>query len=212
VTLWTVRDLLLGSERFRLAEGERGLVVTGAERIDELDLRKLFAGDHGKSLLEIPMAERQAAVVETAWVSRARVVRLWPNRIWVDVVERRPVAYVRVEEGGGSLRVKLIDSEGVLLEPIAGAQLELPILDGIDRSMARPEREKRIRLFERMMAELDSEEPQLSGRVSQVDVSDPKNAKVVVLHEGDVIELELGDELFRHRFEIFSTGRSDRSI
>jgi hypothetical protein len=41
--------------------------------------------------------------------------------------------------------------------------------------------------------------------VSQVDVSDPKNAKVVGLHEGDVIELELGDELFRHRFEIFDT-------
>jgi len=197
-------NLIHDSERFRLAPGESGLIVTGTHLLDPQPLRRAFAEDEGASLAEIPLAERQAAVAAAPWVRKARVVRLWPDRIWVDVVERTPVAHVRVPgAGAGRLETKWIDSDGVFLDPIPGAEFELPVLDGIDRSQDQGERRRRVELFERMMAELDSKEPHFSERISQVDVSDPKNVKAIVVVDGDVIELALGDKLFRHRFEVF---------
>ena len=34
-------------------------------------------------------------------------------------------------------------------------------------------------------------------------MSDPQNARVTTIHEGDVIELQMGQRLFRHRWEVF---------
>lgn len=189
-------------DEFRLAE--EGLVVTGLERVDEQRVRSVFADDIGKSLLDTPLEARRIAALAVPWVADAAIVRLWPDRIWVNIRERRPTAFVRAPSGNGSLELRMIDDRGVFLDPLSGEEFDLPVIDGVDPDAPREEREKRVRLFERLVAELDAEEPAYSARISQIDVADADNAKVTVVEEGgQVVELLMGDKLFRHRFAVY---------
>ena len=187
--------------RFRFEP--QGLVITGLDRVEEARIRAVFADDFGKSLLEPPLDARRRAVLAAPWVAEASVVRLWPNRIWVDVSERRPLAFIRVPGPNGALELRMIDGAGVFLDPPAGEQFDLPVIDGVDPASAREEREARVRLFARLVRELDAEEPHYSGRVSQINVSEVDNARVTVVDDGDVVELQMGDKLFRHRFQVY---------
>lgn len=198
--LWSGGVFLNSSDRFILQA--RGVAASGLELLDEESVTKVFATDVGRSLFAVPLAERRRAILDQPWVRSASVARVWPDQLWIDVEERKPIAYVRTGRRKAGV-ARLIDSDGVLLEPLDGAAFSLPVLDGIDQDEPIEERKPRVRLFEALMADLDSAEPRYGEHVSQVDVADPENAKVTVVHEGDSIELEMGDELFRHRYEIF---------
>ena len=39
--------------------------------------------------------------------------------------------------------------------------------------------------------------------ISEVDVADPENAKATAAYHGEAIELQMGNEYFRHRFGVF---------
>ena len=200
-SVYAVNRYLGDGPRFRLAES--GLAVTGFERLDEKAIRGVFAEDLGQSLADVPVELRRETLLETSWVQEASVARLWPDRIWVHIEERTPVAFVRVATGKGGLRSRLIDSQGVFLDPIPGVRFELPVLDGISPELPAPARRERVALYLALMTDLDGEEPRYGARVSQIDVADPTNAKITVAHLGDVVELEMGHDLFRHRFETF---------
>lgn len=202
-SLYAVDDYVRESERFRLAADGSGLIVSGLELLDERDFREIFANDFGKPIGDLPLDARRTALIETPWVREAAVARLWPDRIWVHVVERRPVAYVRLPGPNGSLETRMIDADGVFLEPIEGVAFELHAVDGIDPKLPAAERAERVRLFARLIAALDAEEPGYSSDLGAIDVSNPNNARVTTVHEGDVIELALGEELFRHRYEVY---------
>ena len=113
------------------------------------------------------------------------------------------MAFVRVASAKGGLRSRLIDSHGVFLDPIPGVRFELPVLDGVSPELPAPARRERVALYLALMTDLDGQEPRYGARISQIDVSDPLNAKITVAHLGDVVELEMGNDLFRHRFETF---------
>ncbi|MBI1354415.1 MAG: FtsQ-type POTRA domain-containing protein [Acidobacteria bacterium] len=198
---YAVDQYVAQGPRFRFEPG--GLVITGLDRVDEGRIQAVFADDFGKSLLDPPLEARRMATLAVPWVADASVVRLWPNRIWVDIQERRPLAFVRVPAKGGTLELRMIDDRGVFLDPLAGEQFDLPVIDGVDPAASREDREARVRLFERLVRDLDAEEPHYSERISQINVADDGNARVTVVDGGEVIELQMGDKLFRHRFEVY---------
>jgi cell division protein FtsQ len=200
-SVYAVNRYLGDGPRFRLADS--GLAITGLQRLEEPAIRAIFRDDLGQSLTDIPVEARRQALLETPWVEHASVARLWPDRIWVHVRERVPVAFVRVSGADGGMRARLIDTQGVFLDPMKGVRFELPVLDGISSDLPVPARRERVALYLTLMNELDGQEPHYGARISQVDVSDPENAKASVAHQGEVVVLEMGNELFRHRFETF---------
>ena len=201
-SIYWLRSYVHTAEEFTFSEDT--LWVTGVENLDEANIRALFEPDYGFSLADTPIEYRRLQLLETPWVRKATVARQWPNRIWAHVVERRPVAFVRAPEGAGeTLTLRLIDDEGVFLDALEGRRWELPVVDGLSAMDSSEERAERLALFERMMRELDRGEPGYSDRLSQINLAEADNVRVTTIHEGDVVELQLGDELFRHRFEVF---------
>lgn len=189
------------SDRFRFPEDGSGLAVSGLERLGPKPVQGVFDPDFGKPLAEIDLEARRTELLGLQWVRSTTISRIWPDRIWVDVVERQPVAFLRLKSGRrGST---LIDREGALLDPLPGVQFDLPVVDGIEADMDVEERLKRVQLLEKLVADLDSQEPAYSKRFGQIDLSDSQNAVATVVHEGEVFQLAMGDKLFRHRFEAF---------
>jgi cell division protein FtsQ len=162
-----------------------------------------FEDDRGRSVYEIPLEARRRSLLAIPWVEEATVMRIWPNRLWIDIRERTPVAWLRVPLARGFETTKLIDRYGTILDSPEGAKFSLPVAAGISAEMPQPDRQARMDLFLRLINELDAEAPAYSEQISEVDLSDARNARVSTIHDGSVVELQMGDEFLRHRFEVY---------
>jgi len=200
----TVRSLVESGPQFELAPGGEGLRITGVRFMDPEQIERQFMADFHRPLIDIPLEDRRKQILDLPWVQDAAVLRVWPNQVWVDVTEERPAAYVRLpSEDGASDRVKLLVRSGLFLEPPQDLQLNLPVVTGVTPEMPLPDRRRRIELLERLVADLDRDKPAYSHTLSEIDLSDAENAVVSTLHNGELVELQLGGRHFRHRYEIF---------
>jgi cell division septal protein FtsQ len=122
---------------------------------------------------------------------------MFPGTLAVAIAERRPIGVGRIAD-----RLYLIDRTGVVIDEFGPnyADMDLPIIDGLaSTGGARdPVDAARAALARRLMSELD---PGLAGQVSQIDVSDVRNA--VVILKGDTALLRVGDERFSERLQSY---------
>jgi cell division protein FtsQ len=205
--LFARMDLLLASDpRFTLAEpsadGESpALRIVGALYTPRAAIVGVFSADYGRSVYLLPLEERRRALLEIDWVKDAAVSRLWPDRLAVRIVERKPVAFLRLPSAGdpSSSGVALVDAEGVILSPPARAEFTLPAISGIRREQSPSMRRQRVAIALRLVAELGS----LAGQLSEIDVGDPENVQVVEQASGRVVSLQLGNRNFLSRLQNF---------
>ena len=190
---------------FRLRD-EVSVRFSGLRYAKQDEIQSILDRNAGRSLYEVPLEERRGQIEELTWVKHAALRRNWPNRLWVRVEERVPAAFVRFPPSsrkGVAEPPGLIDGEGVFLDVPKGHRFVFPVVTGINRSMPPEDRMKRVKLYQALLSELDASEPFYSSRVSEVDVEDPRNARVKTAFDGEMIELQMGEKNFRHRFEVF---------
>ena len=134
-----------------------------------------FARDRNRSVLRIPLDERRSQLQQLPWVESARVLRILPNRIRVELTERTPIAFLR-----DGRELALIDAHGVILDRPEGEDLHFPIVTGLTDSMPLEEREKRMQSYQEFLRDADLVRPGSSERVSEVDLSNAKDLRVVM--------------------------------
>jgi cell division protein FtsQ len=134
-----------------------------------------FVHDRNRSVLRVPLDIRRSEIEQISWVESASVQRILPNRIRVELTERTPIAFVR---NGNELA--LIDSHGVILDRPQGEDLHFPIVTGVSEDLAREQREKRMQLYQEFMKDIDLVRAESSERVSELDLSNPKDLRVVM--------------------------------
>ena len=135
----------------------------------------IFKPDAGKSVLTIPLDKRRSELEQIGWVESASVQRILPNRLRVEVTERTPIAFVR----NGS-EIALIDSHGVILDRPSDQDMRFPIVSGVTDSLAREERERRMAIYQDLVRSLDVVHSGSSDLLSEVDLSNPKNVRIVM--------------------------------
>jgi len=197
---------LMTSDRFLLATTEVGVhaipavqVAGGSPAVVEA-VRRQFNPDAGRSVFTIPIEERRRAIERIPWVWQAAVSRVWPDRIIVRVVERTPVAYVPAPANASAHApgAMYIDAEGLLL-PIQNRTYRVPVLNGVTPAQAPEERARRVRLMQRLLTELGPH----ARSVSEIDVRDVRNLKVLYPTENRGVLLMLGGEQWKYRMEKF---------
>jgi cell division protein FtsQ len=192
-----VRDYALADPQFTFSRSTPNvLTVEGLQYTSRYKVHRVFAADYDHSIFAIGLAERRRRLLAIDWVEDASVSRIWPDRLVVRIRERRPVAFVFFRSG-----VLLIDSGGVLLEPPAQAQFTFPVLSGIRESETEAQRAERVRSFQRVLQDLGP----LAKDISEVDVTDPENIRIVAQVQKTAIELIMGDGSFGKRYQNFLT-------
>ncbi len=171
------------------------LSVTGLVHAPPEQIAGVFREDFGRSIYLMKVSERRHALLAIDWVRDAAVSRRWPNRVAVRIVERIPIAFA-VFPGGGS---KLIDAEGVLLSAPPRASFDLPVLRGIALDMPLKMRRERVAQVAALMGELQL----YAAQISEIDVTDPENLKLVQVVNGNLIRLQLGSENYASRLRNF---------
>jgi len=96
--------------RFRIDSSD-DIEISGTHNVPHGQIMDVFGGDIGRNIFFIPLSERKAQLEKIPWVESASVMRFVPNRLQVEVHERKPIAFARV----GS-RIWLIDAGGTLME------------------------------------------------------------------------------------------------
>jgi len=199
--------LLLQDSRFQMRAPELGeqispdMRLAGLSRTPPAQVRAVFLADEGRSLYLLPLEKRREQLMDLKWVKAASVSRIWPSRVDVRIVERTPVAFIELvpERRGAGGAVQLIDIDGELLPVGEGRKHSLPMLTGVRERHSRIERAARVRLMQRLLAEL----AELGKPISEIDVSEPNNLKVVYPTGRRALTLVLGGEEWKARIEKF---------
>jgi len=174
------------------------LELRGVRFASRAQILRVFAPDFGRSLYFFPLAARRKALLNVRWVHDAWIDRIWPNRIRVEITERRPVAFLKLP-ADGMARWALIDDEGIILEPPVKQVFRLPVLTGVAASESAEKRAIRVRRMLRLMADLGT----LGDHVSEVDASDLEDLRLIEQVEGRTVTLLLGDQNFAARVRAF---------
>lgn len=178
----------------------RHIEVSGNQRLHQTEVAGLLDGLIGERLLAVDLERWRARLLASPWIADARLRRRLPATIHVEVRERVPLGLARAAED-----LYLVDASGAVIDDYGPryAELDLPIIDGlVARPASRPPAidPRRWRLAFRLLAELRTR-PGLATRVSQVDVSNLHDARVIL--DGDPAIVRLGDTQFLERLESY---------
>ena len=179
--------------------------VRGNHRLSKGEVLAMLQSLRGRSVLSVDLAQWRQALMGSPWIADASLRRTLPSTVDVVILERAPLGIGRIN---GSLY--LVDDRGSVIDDYGPnyADLDLPIIDGLsglsgDAAGAQPGAESpdvyRALLARRLLDALRVRNMQ--GQISQIDVSDSRNA--VVLLDGDPTLLRLGNERFVERLQSY---------
>lgn len=199
ISAYAVRSYLEHDARFRIA-GTSNIQATGLAQVSRVEMLPVFGEDIGRNIFFVPLAERRKQLEQIPWIEHATVMRLLPDQIRISVVERRPIAFVR--EGA---QVALIDSNGVVLtEPpamMAQHHYSFPVVTGIEGRDSLATRRTKMEVYQRLVGELDTNGQHLSDQLSEIDLSDPEDARVLMPAQGTDILAHFGEDHFLERYQ-----------
>jgi cell division protein FtsQ len=171
------------------------LTIQGLTYASRPKVLRVFAQDFDRSIFSVPLSNRRARLIKDIdWIEDAVVARVWPDRLVVRIVERKPVAFVSLRSGP-----KLIDIHGVLLEQPAQSRFSFPVLAGLREEDSDAVRRERVRTF----LQVEEEMGYLAKEVSEIDPSDPENIRFVSQVDHRVLTLLMGDGNYARRYQNF---------
>jgi cell division protein FtsQ len=149
--------------------------LTGNHIVSREAVVQQFAHDRNRSVLRIPLDARRGELEQLPWVESASVQRILPNRLRVELTERTPIAFLRNRN-----EIALIDAHGVILDRPEGEDLNFPIVTGVPEDLPRDQREKRMQSYQEFIKDIDVVRAGSSKNVSEIDLSDPRDLRVVM--------------------------------
>ncbi len=204
------RGFLETEPHFRIASSASIQLTGNSEQggLTRAELLGVFGSDIGRNIFFVPLRKRQAQLEQLPWVAHATVMRLLPDHLSVAVVERTPVAFVRLGSSIG-----LVDADGVLLSlppaVLAARHYSFPVVTGLAPADRPDARAGRMQLYQRFVRELDSGGQNVSNQLSEVDLSDPEDVRVIVPAQGNDLLLHFGDSEFLTRYHSYQAHLSE---
>jgi cell division protein FtsQ len=206
--------LAIGVVAFALYAGQHAFIaVAGLEvfHVDHINVRgnhwlskgevlAMLHGVRGRSVLTLDLEEWRRALLNSPWVADASLHRTLPSTVEVVVLERAPLGIGRINNS-----LFLVDDSGDVIDDYGPnyADLDLPIIDGLSTSVTPPGEQSanlyRAQLARRLLDALRA--GNMASQISQIDVSDSRNA--VVLLDGDPTLIRLGSERFVERLRSY---------
>ena len=185
------------SWRFRLQSSDN-IEMSGLGNVTRAQIMEVMGGDIGRNIFFIPLNQRKKQLEQIPWVESASVMRFAPDRIRIEIHERTPVAFARV----GS-KVMLIDAGGVLMELSGKSRFSFPVILGISSSAPLSSRTAQMKIYNQLIHDLDGGGAHYSRQLSEVDLTDPEDVKVLTNDSDGEVLVHLGSSNFLDRFKIY---------
>ena len=185
------------SWRFRLNSSD-DIEMTGLSNVTRGQVMEVMGGDIGRNVFFIPLDQRQKQLQQIPWVESASVMRFAPDRIKIHVKERTPVAFAQI----GS-RIMLADASGVLMDLTSKKKYSFPVILGMSGTEPLSTRSEQMKIYNDVVRQLDSEGAHYSQDLSEVDLSDPEDVKVLTNDPEGGVLVHLGSSNYLDRYKIY---------
>jgi len=185
------------SWRFRL-ESSDDIELAGLTNVTRPQIMEVMGGDIGRNIFFIPLDRRQKQLEQIPWVESASLMRFVPDRLRIQIHERTPVAFARV----GS-KVMLVDAGGSLMDLSTKKKYSFPVIIGMSSAEPVSTRASRMKIYNELIRELDSSGAHYSQDLSEVDLSDPEDVKVLANDPDGEVLVHLGSANYLDRFRIY---------
>jgi cell division protein FtsQ len=187
------------SWRFRV-ESSDNLEISGNHNVTRAQVLEVMGEDIGRNIFFIPLDHRRQQLEQIPWVESASIMRFVPNRLRIEIRERTPIAFARL----GS-KIFLIDDAGSLMDLPAGSKkkFSFPVVLGMNQGEPQSMRAQRMKTYSGLIGELDSDGAHYSQELSEVDVSDADDVKVLAMDPGGEVLVHLGSSNYLDRYKIF---------
>ncbi len=199
----SVRRFLDHDPRFQISSAA-SIQTTGNSELSRADLLSVFGSDIGRNIFFVPLGDRAAQLEAIPWVKHATVMRVLPDQLRVSIVERKPVAFLRI----GS-NISLIDAEGVVLsmtpELMARHHFDFPVITGIDPAIPLAMRAQRMQLYGRFVSALTASGQHVTDQISEIDLADPEDVRASFNYGGHELLLHFGYTNFAARYHNYAT-------
>jgi len=115
----------------------RTIEVRGAERTRVGELLEASGLREGMNIFSVSTSAAQKRLLNLPWVKKARVNRIVPDRIVMEVVEHQPVAVINLEG------LYYVNRSGDVFKRVQpGEREDLPVLTGVSRTAFRDQPER----------------------------------------------------------------------
>ena len=176
------------------------ITVTGNSRMSRGEVLALLDDVRGEHMLLADLEGWRQKLLSSPWVADAALRRQLPGTLAVAISEREPIGIGRIGP-----RLYLIDQRGMVIDEFGPnyADFDLPLIDGL---AAAPSPDGglvdgvRAALAGRLLSELQRQ-PALAGRISEIDVTDARDAAVIL--KGDTVLVRVGAERFAERIQSY---------
>ena len=189
------------SWRFRIDSSDQ-IEVTGAEHVAHAQIMEVMGGDIGRNIFFVPLAQRKQELEQIPWVESASVMRFVPNRLRIEIHERTPVAFARI-----GAHISLIDAGGTLMELTPGGKhkYSFAVIAGMNAGEPLSTRAARMKNYNELVRELDSSGAHYSQELSEVDLSDSEDVKVLAADSNGEVLVHLGSGNYLPRYKTYVT-------
>jgi cell division protein FtsQ len=176
------------------------ITVSGNTKLSRGEVISLLDGLSGRNMVFLDLEDWRRKVTASPWVADAALRRVLPGTVDVAIVERMPLGIGRVGDD-----LYLIDERGAIIDEFGPnyADLDLPIIDGLAAGRNPGGLlidDARAALATRLITSIQAH-PTLAKRLSQVDVTDLRDA--VVILKGDTAMIRVGDDRFVERLQSY---------
>jgi cell division protein FtsQ len=183
--------------RFSL-ESSDDIELSGLSNVARGQVMEVMGGDIGRNVFFIPLDDRQKKLEQIPWVESASVMRFAPNRLRIQIQERTPVAFARV----GS-KVMLTDAGGVVMDLSTRKKYSFPVIVGMNPGEPLSTRSARMKIYNQLVRELDSGGGNYSKDLSEVDLSDPEDVKVLASDPQGEVLVHLSSSDYLDQFKVY---------
>jgi cell division protein FtsQ len=187
------------SWRFRV-ESSDDIDISGLSNVTRGQVMEVMGGDIGRNIFFVPLAQRKTQLEQIPWVESASVMRFVPNRLKVEIHERTPVAFARV----GS-RILLTDAVGTLMELPSRKKYSFPVIVGMNSGEPPSTRAARMKIYNDVVIQLDAGGARYSQELSEIDLTDPDDVKVMANNRSGEVLVHLGSANYLDRYKIYVT-------
>lgn len=187
------------SWRFRVDSSD-DIDITGLHNVTRYQVLEVMGGDIGRNIFFVPLTERKQTLEKIPWVESASVMRFVPNHLQIEIHERTPVAFARV----GS-KIMLIDPVGTLMDlPAAGKKkYSFPVILGMNSGEPASTRAARMKIYNDLVSQLDAGGAHYSQDLSEVDLSDTEDVKVLPSDPQGEVLVHLGSSNYLERYKVY---------
>jgi cell division protein FtsQ len=192
---------LLEDPFFRVRE----IAVEGCRRIPQESLLSLIKMEGMPSLFTVSLKEVGKPLESHPWIEHVGVRKVFPNKIMIQIEERKPIAILQLEEP------YYIDTKGVIFSSVGDeGEYDYPFLTGLAREVLDEDPAEAKNLITRGLEILKIAEKEKGSPLDEIsEIHMEKNYGIKCFTRTGGVELKMGWDHFEEKLERLSLIWSD---